>query len=83
MGMTLDRAGMQGWDIASTLAPLYASDAWESIAEHVDHDYHIMAQTTLDEWAKDPVDPEIRAHVYSLITAVRSSIFQLVWLTAV
>lgn len=29
-----------------------------------------MAQTTLDEWAKDPVDPEIRAHVYSLITAV-------------
>lgn len=27
-------------------------------------------QTTLDEWAKDPVDPEIRAHVYSLITAV-------------
>lgn len=29
-----------------------------------------MAQTTLDEWARDPVDPEIRAHVYSLITAV-------------
>ncbi|PSN67338.1 timeless-domain-containing protein [Corynespora cassiicola Philippines] len=29
-----------------------------------------MAQTTLDEWAKDPVDPEIRAHVYSLITAL-------------
>lgn len=29
-----------------------------------------MAQTTLDDWAKDPVDPEIRAHVYSLITAV-------------
>ncbi|KAF1978322.1 topoisomerase 1-associated factor 1 [Bimuria novae-zelandiae CBS 107.79] len=27
-------------------------------------------QTTLDEWAKDPVDPEIRAHVYSLITAL-------------
>jgi hypothetical protein len=27
-------------------------------------------QTTLDDWAKDPVDPEIRAHVYSLITAV-------------
>lgn len=28
-------------------------------------------QTTLDEWAKDPlVDPEIRAHVYSLISAV-------------
>ncbi|CAI6340315.1 unnamed protein product [Periconia digitata] len=29
-----------------------------------------MAQTTLDEWAKDPVDPEIRAHVYSLISAL-------------
>jgi hypothetical protein len=29
-----------------------------------------MAQTTLDDWAKDPVDPEIRAHVYSLISAV-------------
>ncbi|KAJ4994094.1 Topoisomerase 1-associated factor 1 [Stagonosporopsis vannaccii] len=29
-----------------------------------------MAQTTLDEWARDPVDPEIRAHVYSLITAL-------------
>ncbi|KAF3032205.1 Topoisomerase 1-associated factor 1 [Didymella heteroderae] len=29
-----------------------------------------MAQTTLDDWAKDPVDPEIRAHVYSLITAL-------------
>ena len=29
-----------------------------------------MAQTTLDDWARDPVDPEIRAHVYSLITAV-------------
>ena len=29
-----------------------------------------MAQTTLDEWAKDPVDPDIRAHVYSLISAV-------------
>ncbi|KAH7139253.1 timeless protein-domain-containing protein [Dendryphion nanum] len=30
-----------------------------------------MTQTTLDEWAKDPlVDPEIRAHVYSLITAL-------------
>ena len=28
-------------------------------------------QTTLEEWARDPVDPEIRAHVYSLITAVR------------
>ncbi|KAF2000121.1 timeless-domain-containing protein [Amniculicola lignicola CBS 123094] len=27
-------------------------------------------QTTLDEWARDPVDPEIRAHVYSLITAL-------------
>ncbi|ORX97250.1 topoisomerase 1-associated factor 1 [Clohesyomyces aquaticus] len=28
-------------------------------------------QTTLDEWAKDPlVDPEIRAHVYSLISAL-------------
>lgn len=27
-------------------------------------------QTTLDEWARDPVDPEIRAHVHSLITAV-------------
>lgn len=28
-------------------------------------------QTTLDEWAKDPlVDPEVRAHVYSLISAV-------------
>ncbi|KAF2280144.1 topoisomerase 1-associated factor 1 [Westerdykella ornata] len=28
-------------------------------------------QTTLDEWAKDPVvDPEVRAHVYSLITAL-------------
>ncbi|KAL1610260.1 Topoisomerase 1-associated factor 1 [Paraconiothyrium brasiliense] len=27
-------------------------------------------QTTLDEWSKDPVDPEIRAHVYSLITAL-------------
>lgn len=33
-------------------------------------DNHKMAQTTLDDWAKDPVDPEIRAHVYSLITAV-------------
>jgi replication fork protection complex subunit Tof1/Swi1 len=31
-----------------------------------------MAQTTLDEWAKNPVDPEIRAHVSGLITAVRS-----------
>ncbi|KAL5120666.1 Topoisomerase 1-associated factor 1 [Pleosporales sp. CAS-2024a] len=29
-----------------------------------------MAQTTLDDWAKDPVDPEIRAHVHSLITAL-------------
>ncbi|KAJ4354924.1 Topoisomerase 1-associated factor 1 [Ascochyta clinopodiicola] len=29
-----------------------------------------MAQSTLDDWAKDPVDPEIRAHVYSLITAL-------------
>jgi hypothetical protein len=29
-----------------------------------------MEQTTLEEWAKDPVDPETRAHVYSLITAV-------------
>lgn len=30
-------------------------------------------QTTLDEWAKDPVvDPEVRAHVYSLVNAVRS-----------
>jgi len=29
-----------------------------------------MEQMTLDEWAKDPVDPETRAHVYSLITAV-------------
>ncbi|KAF2115976.1 drug resistance protein MdrA [Lophiotrema nucula] len=27
-------------------------------------------QTTLEEWAKDPVDPEIRAHVYSLISAL-------------
>jgi hypothetical protein len=28
-------------------------------------------QTTLDEWAKDPVvDPEIRAHIYSLVNAV-------------
>lgn len=33
-----------------------------------------MAQTTLDEWAKDPVDPEIRAHVYSLISAVSAAI---------
>ncbi|KAF2872138.1 timeless protein-domain-containing protein [Massariosphaeria phaeospora] len=32
-----------------------------------------MAQTTLDEWAKDPIDPEIRAHVYSLITALGGS----------
>lgn len=31
-----------------------------------------MEQMTLDEWAKDPVDPETRAHVYSLITAVRT-----------
>ena len=30
-----------------------------------------MPQTTLDEWVRDPVDPEIRAHVYSLISAVR------------
>lgn len=37
-----------------------------------------MAQTTLDDWAKDPVDPEIRAHVYSLITAV-SSCNNLIW----
>jgi hypothetical protein len=29
-----------------------------------------MAQTTLDEWASSPVDPEIRAHVSSLITAL-------------
>ncbi|KAF2738134.1 topoisomerase 1-associated factor 1 [Polyplosphaeria fusca] len=29
-----------------------------------------MAQTTLDEWANDPVDPETRAHVYSLISAL-------------
>ncbi|KAF1932755.1 topoisomerase 1-associated factor 1 [Didymella exigua CBS 183.55] len=29
-----------------------------------------MAQSTLDDWTKDPVDPEIRAHVYSLITAL-------------
>ncbi|KAJ4305160.1 Topoisomerase 1-associated factor 1 [Kalmusia sp. IMI 367209] len=29
-----------------------------------------MAQTTLDEWARDPVDPEIRAHLYSLVTAL-------------
>ncbi|KAL6704344.1 Topoisomerase 1-associated factor 1 [Coniothyrium glycines] len=29
-----------------------------------------MAQSTLDEWARDPVDPETRAHVYSLITAL-------------
>jgi hypothetical protein len=29
-----------------------------------------MAQSTLDDWARDPVDPEIRAHVYSLISAV-------------
>lgn len=33
-----------------------------------------MVQTTLDEWARDPVDPEIRAHVYSLASAV--SIFR-------
>lgn len=31
----------------------------------------IMTQTTLDEWASDPVNPEVRAHVYSLISAVR------------
>ncbi|KAF1836984.1 drug resistance protein MdrA [Decorospora gaudefroyi] len=29
-----------------------------------------MAQTTLDEWAQDPVDPEVRAYVYSLISAL-------------
>jgi len=35
---------------------------------------HIMEQTTLDDWAKDAtVDPEVRAHVYSLISAVSSS----------
>lgn len=30
-----------------------------------------MAQATLDEWVSDPVNPEVRAHVYSLISAVR------------
>jgi hypothetical protein len=33
-----------------------------------------MAQTTLDEWASDPVNPEVRAHVYSLISAVGTPI---------
>lgn len=41
-----------------------------------------MAQTTLDDWVADPVNPELRAHVYSLVTAV-SSILALyfIWLT--
>ncbi|KAI8937221.1 Topoisomerase 1-associated factor 1 [Plenodomus lindquistii] len=29
-----------------------------------------MEQTTLDEWTRDPIDPETRAHVYSLISAL-------------
>ncbi|KAF2852181.1 drug resistance protein MdrA [Plenodomus tracheiphilus IPT5] len=29
-----------------------------------------MEQTTLDEWSRDPIDPETRAHVYSLISAL-------------
>ncbi|EMD89355.1 hypothetical protein COCC4DRAFT_72069 [Bipolaris maydis ATCC 48331] len=29
-----------------------------------------MAQATLDEWVSDPVNPEVRAHVYSLISAL-------------
>lgn len=31
-----------------------------------------MAQGTLDEWAQPVVDPEVRAFIYSLVTAVSS-----------
>jgi hypothetical protein len=44
----------------------FASPASRSLSQFTT----TMEQTTLEEWAKDPVDPETRAHVYSLITAV-------------
>jgi len=41
-------------------------------------DNTMAQQTTLDDWARDPVvDPEVRAHVYSLVNAVRPSLSQL------
>jgi hypothetical protein len=72
----IDRSNLIAWLLnASTRLSSFGGTGRVATVNRQPSTVTMAQQTTLDEWAKDPlVDPEIRAHVYSLISAVSRNI---------